>query len=302
MKMTDNEYLLAVLKSQDLDPVGKELKTLREHRQKVEELLRQTFADGSPTIRYGGSMAKGTMNREAYDLDIISYFAHDDTSAGETLEEIYNNVSGALRGDYLVEPKGTAVRLKDKDPKNLGVDFHIDVVPGRFVDSKNGDVFLYRATGEKKRLKTNLEVHIAYVKDSGVINAIRLMKLWRVRNYVPMKNFVLELLTIDLLQNRKSLSLASQVIHVWEEFRDHSASLTAKDPANPEGNDLSDQLSPANRSILCSIATSTLQTLNTSGWKAVFGGVDTLDEPDKISSLNRIAAGIAVHPKPYAQE
>ena len=56
-------------------------------------------------------MAKGTMNREAYDLDIICYFAHDDTSAGKTLEEIYNNVSEALKGNYIVEPKGSAVRL-----------------------------------------------------------------------------------------------------------------------------------------------------------------------------------------------
>ncbi len=183
----------------------------------------------------------------------------------------------------------------------MGVDFHIDVVPGRFVDGKTGDVFLYRATGEKKWLKTNLEVHIAHVKDSGVINAIRLMKLWRVRNYVPMKNFVLELITIDLLLNRKGLSLASQLIHVLEEFRDHTDSLTVKDPANPEGNDLSDQLSPANLSILRSIATSTLQTLNTGGWKAIFGSIETQDEPDKISSLNRIAAGIVVPPKPYAQ-
>jgi hypothetical protein len=35
---------------------------------------------------------------------------------------------------------------------------------------------------DKKRLKTNLDVHLDHVRDSGVIDAIRLAKLWGVRN------------------------------------------------------------------------------------------------------------------------
>ena len=50
----------------------------------------------SPTIRYGGSKAKGTMIKEAYDLDMTCYFGHDDTRAGQTLEDIYGNTRKAL--------------------------------------------------------------------------------------------------------------------------------------------------------------------------------------------------------------
>jgi len=295
---TDNDYLNSVLDSQTLDPDGLEMTALQGERQKVETLLRKRFGS-SPTIKYGGSKAKGTMIKESYDLDTITYFPHDDTSAGETLEEIYNNTEQALSDGYLVERKGSALRLKDKSQKSYGTDFHIDVVPGRYIDGDDGDVFLYRATGEKKRLKTNLEVHINHVVDGGVTDAIRLMKLWRVRNEVPIKNFALELLTIKLLAQHKGDSLSSQLTRVWEEFRDHSGSLSIEDPANPAGNDLSELLNETVRQSLNQIATSTLSTLDTHGWEAVFGTVEKQSDQDKKASLERIAAAIPRPTKPW---
>lgn len=296
--MTDNEYLNEVLNSQNLDPEGPELKALQKEREKVEKLLRKKFGS-SPTIKYGGSKAKGTMIKESYDLDIINYFPHDDLSAGETLEDIYNNTYDALSDDYLVEKKGSALRLKDKTQQSYGTDFHIDVVPGRYIEEDDGDVFLYRSTGEKKRSKTNLDVHIEHVKDSGVIEAIRLEKLWRVRNAVPIKNFALDLLTIDLLKSMKNSSLTSQLIHVWEEFRDHSESLSIEDPANPSGNDLSEMLSASVRLSLKQIATSTLSTLEANGWEAVFGSVEKMSDSDKKASLQIIAASLPRPTKPW---
>lgn len=295
---TDTDYLYAVLNSQNLDPDGPEMKALQEQREKVEKILRKSFGS-SPTIKYGGSKAKGTMIKESYDLDIIEYFPRDDTTAGETLEDIYNNTYDVLSINYLVERKGSALRLKDKNPDTYGQDFHIDVVPGRYIDGDDGDVFLYRSTGEKKRLKTNLDIHIAHVKDSGVIDAIRLMKLWRVRNNIPIKNFALDLLTIDLLKKKKNVLLTSQLEHVWVEFRDHSDSLSIEDPANPSGNDLSEMLNDSVRQCLKDMATSTLAILESNGWEAIFGKVEKTSDEDKKKSLERIAANIARPSKPY---
>ena len=297
--MTDNDYLNDVLASQNLDPDGPELKALQKEREKVENILREAFGN-SPTIKYGGSKAKDTMIKESYDLDVIDYFPHDDTSAGETLEDIYNSNYDALCEDYLIERKGSALRLKDKSQLNYGTDLRIDVVPGRYIDRDDGDVFLYRLTGEKKRLKTNLDVHIAHVRDSGVIEAIRLNKLWRVRNAVPIKNFALELLTIDLLKHKKTSTLASQLIHIWEEFRDHSDSLSIEDPANPSGNDLSEMLNLAVRLSLKQIASSTLYTLENDGWEVVFGSVEKMTDADKKAYLETIAASIPRQTKPWA--
>jgi hypothetical protein len=206
------------------------------------------------------------VNKESYDLDIICYFPHDDTTAGGTLEEIYNNTSKALAPNYLIELKPSALRLKDWDPQRYGVDFHIDLVPGRFIDDSKTDTFLYQSSAEKKRLKTNLDVHLSHVKDSDVVDAIRLVKLWRGRKALMFKTFVLELLVIRLLKEKRSASLAHQLEHVWTEFRDHADSLSVEDPANPTDNDLSELLNDSVRFNLSSVAAFTLQTIQDAGW------------------------------------
>ena len=299
--MDKNEYLQKVLKSQTLASDSEELKTLQKHRVDVEELLREHFNKSSPTIRYGGSKAKGTMIREAYDLDVISYFLHNDTDAGETLEDIYKNVSKALSSKYFIEPKPSALRIKDKDPKTYGVDFHIDVVPGRYTDDSKTDVFLYRASGEKKRLKTNLEVHINHVKNSGVIDAIRLLKLWRIRNGLNVKHFALELFTIDLLKKKKSAELSDQLEHVWKELRDNVDAISIEDPANPTGNDLSDLLKSGVRSELSSVARSTLDIIQKSGWETVFGPAAE-DKGNKAVKLQQAAVAVITPTKPWYYE
>jgi len=300
--MTTNSYLSKVLAVQTLGDDSDELKALQERRVEVEKFLREHFAGSVPTIRYGGSKAKGTMIRESYDLDIVCYFPHDDTVAGETLEDIYANAQNALEKKYLVEPKASALRLKDLNAKTRGVDFHIDVVPGRFTDDKKSDAFLYISTGEKKRLKTNLDVHIQHVKDSGVIDAIRLMKLWKVRNGLSIRNFVLELAVIKLLKSKKTAALSAQIEHIWTEFRDNIENLSVEDPANPSGNDLSGLLNSTVKGNLAAVAGRTLALIGSSGWEAVFGSVDEKKEAEKTEALRRAAATVVTPTRPWLWE
>jgi tRNA nucleotidyltransferase (CCA-adding enzyme) len=299
--MTTNEYLEEVLKSQTLAEDSEELKALREHRAEVEALLRDHFDECSPTIRYGGSKAKKTMIRESYDLDIICYFPHDDTAAGETLEDIFINVRSALEKKYLVEPKTSALRLKHADRECLVVDFHIDVVPGRFTDDSKTDTFLYQDSAEKKRLKTNIDVHVEHVRDSGLTDAIRLVKLWKIRNGLTLKHFVLELAVIKLLSERKNKSLSVQLEHVWTELRDSIDELVVEDPANPEGNDLTNVLGAA-RDSLRSAARTTLELIETSGWEAVFGATEKRISIQTTERLRRVAASVAVPSRPWCPD
>lgn len=277
--MSNKKYLEDILESQTLNPDGSEMNDLRAHRSDVEKVLRKKFANGAPTIRYGGSKAKGTMIIEAYDLDMTCYFARDENSAGETLQEIYENVEASLANDYLITRKPSAIRLKSKDVNQWAADFHIDVVPGRFIDEKNEDVFLYRSSGEKGRQKTNLDVHIEHVKNSGVIDAIRLMKLWRARNFLTVRHFVLELLVIALLKGKKDVELVEQLKYVWSQLRDSVEDITIEDPANPTGNDLSELFNASVRQELSSTAGRMLELIDRSGWESVFGAV-----PAKLSN------------------
>lgn len=214
--MTPNEYLTKLLESQTLKEGSTELEDLRKHREAVETLIRAKFP--SPTIRYGGSKAKGTMVRDSYDLDLPCYFSNDDTSAGETLEEIFESVKAALEQDYWVEVKASALRLRSRD---MTTDFHIDVVPGRFTDDTETDAFLHRTTGDKAWFKTNLQVHIDHVRDSGVTDAIKVMKVWRKRNGANLKTFVMELIVVKLIGGSKK-RLDEQVLEVLTEVAENA--------------------------------------------------------------------------------
>jgi len=200
-----NNFLKKVLSDQDVKENDTEVSELREERKNVESKINAVYATAKKTIRYGGSYAKDTMIKSNYDLDIICYFHKDENSAGSTLEEIYSNVKSSLEEDYYVDPKRSALRLKNKDNEN---DFHIDVVPGRFIDGDDGDAFLYQSEGEKKRLKTNLTVHINHIKNSKLTDVIKLIKVWKCENNLTLKTFVLELLVIEVLTDKKDKTLS----------------------------------------------------------------------------------------------
>ena len=293
--MTNNEYLNEILESQTLDDDGDELKLLRRRRNDVDKLLRKKYGS-SPSIRYGGSKAKGTMIKDSYDLDVICYFDNDDTTAGETLQEIYDSVAETCEDDYYVERKPSAVRLKCKDSDDIE-DYHIDVVPGRFVDDSRDDVFLYRHSAEKGRQKTNLDVHIDHVKDSGVVSSIRLNKFWRVRNEMSVRNFILELLTIELLKDKKNKSLTDQLTHVWTELRDNIDDITIEDPANPTGNDLSELFNSTIKFELSEAAKTALENVEKDDWKAIFGEVPE-KKASSASATNSYGSSSIFVPRP----
>jgi hypothetical protein len=298
MAKEDDDYLRKVLKAQTLKDDGPELKDLRQRRKDIEATLRAAFPDSPISIRWAGSMAKCTMILASYDGDMTCYFNHDEIEAGRTLEEIYEAVEKALQNDYMVERKASALRVKDRESETY---LHVDVVPGRFTGDEKDDVFLHRTRGDKCRLKTNLGVHIEHIRDSGVTDAVRLMKLWNCREAIGAKTFVLELLVVKLLAGKRSSALSSQLTHVWTKMRDDSENLSVEDPANPEGNNLKPELDRV-RAMLASAATRTLQRIDDEGWEAVFGEVEEEDDAKaaRRAALSRAAAASPVLTRPWA--
>jgi len=301
--MNKNEYLQEILEEQTFESSDQEMKDLRRRRDDIKKLLLEKFSGSTISIRWGGAMAKGTMIRESYDGDMTSYFEHEDTAAGESLSDIFDNVAKALEGDYIVERKTSALRIRDKAYATRGTDFHIDVVPGRYTDDTKADVFIHQNGGSKERLKTNLDVHIDHIKDSGVVDAIRLMKLWNVRYGAGAKTFVLELLTVKLLKGRKGKDLSDQLEHVWKEFRDNAENLSVEDPANPSGNDLKPALD-ACRWSLSSIARTTLSKIDSDGWESVYGPLKDEEESkeSKAAAIHVAVSSATVPTRPWCGE
>lgn len=277
--MDNEQYLQSLLKEKKVGNDSTIAEELTQRRAEIEGILLTNFSDPSPKIRYGGSKIKGTMIKDAYDLDITCYFPATDE---RSLEQIYDDVRDALsQAGYLPEEKTSAIRVKKAD-----CDYHVDVVPGRFFDDSQTDVWLHQTSG-KDRLKTNLDVHIKHVKESGAVNAICLLKLWRERYALDeAKTFVLELLAVKLLQGRGGDSLDSQLRHVLTTFRDGVDSLAVEDPANA-ANDLSEILDNM-RPGLQSAAQQALVAEASNGWSGVFGAL--VSENDRISAIRTTAS------------
>lgn len=293
--METEQYLKQIIKKESINSDSSEAKAMQEERQKIDSIL-TNFFDSRPVIRYAGSYKKGTMVRGSYDLDIVCYFKHDDSSSGKTLEEIFNNVKTALSNDYSIITKRSALRLYN----NKNVDFHIDVVPGRFVDDSQKDAFLHQTEGGKKFLKTNLDVHIDHIKDSGLINTIKLVKIWKkIFALDNVKTFVLELLVVKVLdkktdENGLSICLES----FFKELSNNIYDISVEDPAN-SGNDLEALFNSSIKDELYAAAVKTVQLITNNKWEDVFGPVNEVTQDYTLNALKGISSGSNSGPKPW---
>lgn len=263
-----NKFLSDLLKSQELAP--EDNNQLEQHKDEVETYLRKKVGD-DPVIKIAGSVSKGTAIRESYDLDIVVYFSSSDD---RSLKQIYEDTHKLLAGQYITQPKTSALRITGVEGNGDNHDYHIDVVPGRFIEDSK-DVFLHVSYGEKERMQTNLKTHIDYITISGCQEIIRLVKIWKKRNDVQIKTFVLELFVIKYLEgveDKSDLEVSFQT--VMEAFRDNKI-IGLVDPAN-SNNNVSSALNDSAKALIASKASETLETLDNKNltteekWQMVF--------------------------------
>jgi hypothetical protein len=289
--MTPNKYLENLLSSQDLSE--KQEKDLQAHKKEVTEFLREEFGD-DPVIKYAGSREKGTMISDCYDLDIVCYFPSSDE---RSLKEIREDVANRLAEKYLLNHKASAERILDLKGTDAPSDFHIDVVPGRFIkDTK--DVFIHVASGEKERMQTNLKVHIDYIANSGCVPIIRLVKLWSRRNNLRVKTFVLELFVVETLSGYQNKSdLKKSFLKVLEVFKDDFPSTRLIDPAN-SNNIVSQLVDDSEKKNISQSAENVLESIKDSDevedWQSAFGDGDNASgalQNDNATAAVAYAAG-----------
>ena len=201
------------------------------------------------------------MIKAQYDLDLVMYWPH---TATYSIQGIYDAVGQLLKKHWkIVKTKTVAWEL----PFQGG--FHIDVIPGRALDSQYYEANLYRTDKGNKgtTLKTSLKKHIDTVRNSGRADAIRLMKLWRVRKNVPFKkSFLLELMTIDGCKGKQSDDLDGQMIAALKYVQDNIKTCSVSDPAN-SNNSLSDDLDASARAAIYQRAD---EAIKASYWSEVF--------------------------------
>ena len=266
--MTTNDYLQSLLVSQELSV--RQENDLQAHKKEVTDFLRAEFG-AEPKIKYAGSREKGTMISENYDLDIVCYFPSSDT---RPLKEIRDDMFAHLSKRYLLESKASAERILDLKGATAPASYHIDVVPGRFIEGTN-DVFLHIASGERERMQTNLKTHIDYITNSGCVDVIRLMKLWACRNQVSVKTFILELFVVQTLAGYENKSnLRMSLLKVFNAMEDNFDTVQLIDPANTN-NIVSHLMSASEKSLVAEKASNALAEVEGSTditpWQVIFG-------------------------------
>lgn len=269
---TIEKLLQKILLSQDITP--EQERTLQSHKTEVTNFLRSEFGN-DPVIKYAGSHEKGTMIRDNYDLDIVCYFPDTDT---RNLKEIREDVSNHLKSKYLIEEKASAERISDLKGVSAPSGYHIDVVPGRFIEGTN-DVFLHVAHGDKERIQTNLKTHINHIANSGCVPIIRLVKVWANRNRLNIKTFILELFVVEVLSGSKNKSnLRESFLKVMEAMKDKFGNVQLVDPANTN-NIVSQTINSGDKIMVNSAGEKAFNLLNgsekISDWENIFGEAQT---------------------------
>ena len=202
-------------------------------------------------VQYSGSFAKGTTVRGGTDVDL---FVSLKPSMGGPLRDLYNDLYRVLttRGFW---PRRQNV--------SIGVTVRglsVDVVPARRHAGTGQDHSLYRnRTGTWT--KTNVHKHIQIVRDSGRIDEIRAVKIWRRLHGLEFPSFYLELAVIRALRRQRS-GLAANFLKVLEWLSDQVQATAIVDPAN-EGNTISDDL---NSNEKAAIATRAAWSIQQSSW------------------------------------
>lgn len=171
---------------------------------------------------FSGSLAKGTGISLSTDADI--FLSLSSTTPG-TLADMYETLCSA------VSNAGYAVRKQDVSIGTTVNGYSIDLVPGRRQSQYGNEHSLYRnRTGGWT--KTDVQAHITLVSNSGRIDEIRLIKLWRTLHGLRFPSFYLELAALDALHYARHGNIAANVRCVLEYLRDNIESARFIDPAN----------------------------------------------------------------------
>ncbi|MEX5731347.1 hypothetical protein [Providencia hangzhouensis] len=198
-------------------------------------------------LTLSGSISKGTAVSNGTDVDL---FISLSSSTKDSLSDIYNSLFVAM------QKNGFYVR---KQNVSIGINYsnyQIDLVPAKRQDQYGNDHSLY-LNKKGSWTKTNINKHIYEVKNSGRVNEIKLIKIWRNIYHLDFPSFYLEMLVIDALKNHRINDLPNNFISVLSYISNNIEVNSYIDPANTN-NCISDQISMQTKKQIASQATDSL--------------------------------------------
>lgn len=202
---------------------------------KLDPIFRSWAGIFLESVSPSGSFAKGTANRSGTDIDL---FISLSSNTKESLKEIYESLLTTMQASgYTAKRQNVSINIRVNG-------YDVDLVPAKRQDGYGSDHSLYRRKADTWT-KTNVAKHISHVQNTGRLQEIRLLKLWRNQKQLDFPSFYLELTVINALAGHSG-SLPDKMVRVLEYLRDTFSNARVVDPANTN-NVISDELSDSER-------------------------------------------------------
>lgn len=228
---------------------------LRTTQAKLDPVLRRWGGQHIIDIRPSGSFAKGTAVRGGTDIDL---FVSLSSTLTTTLKTIYDTLFQALsEAGYVPRRQNVSVGITSGG-------YSVDVTPARRQDQVGQYHSLY-SNKTASWLQTNINEHCRLVTQSGRIDEIRLLKIWRNRFGLDWPSFYLELFVINALSGARQGNLQANIITAIGAVAESISTRRIVDPANTN-NVVSDTLTASGKATLSQAARSALN----SAWNTVF--------------------------------
>ena len=168
-----------------------------------------------------GSRAKGTAISLASDVDYVVSLSSNCNENSGGLKSIYDSLYEKINGTYRnVRKQNVSVRI------NLN-GLQVDITPARKQTGMTGDHWVYLSKLDTRK-QTNIQRHIADISQSGRINEIKVLKIWRELNQLDFPSIYLEYLLVNNILQYKPKGIDSLATNSWYVLGE-----IAKDSANP---------------------------------------------------------------------
>jgi hypothetical protein len=199
-------------------------------------------------LSFSGSYAKGTAISIGTDVDLfVSLLA----GTPGTLIEIYENLfSWASQQGWQPRRQNVSIGITYGGTK-------IDIVPGRIQDGYRNYHSLYKRK-QDSWTQTNISLHIDTIANSGRVNEIRAIKIWKALHGLDFPSFYAELFVIDALKYKPQNQLAVNVMLALNAIDSSLVSSRITDPAN-SNNIVSDDMTTAEKQRIASQARKSAQ-------------------------------------------
>jgi hypothetical protein len=248
--MTPDEYLTGILKKYAVNTTGAEAAG-----QSIYPTLKNWGGDNLLNAEFSGSLAKGTAVSIGTDADI---FLSLSSSVNETLADIYDTLYNAVtNAGYTARKQNVSIGVTCNG-------YSIDLVPGRRQSQYGNEHSLY-VRKISSWTKTDVKKHISYVQNSGRIDEIRLLKIWRQLHNLEFPSFFLEMAVIDSLAYARTGNLATNMLTCLDFIRDNIKTVRYIDPANTNNIVSNDCMATEKATIAAQAASSRAQ----SNWESI---------------------------------